>query len=141
MEMKTRNKYLRFAVCDINRQANELASRFISEYYKNKNEQPEIEVFNDTEGVIGAFRRQNGFAAVFIGMNSMDEVDTAWVIRKLAPNCPLVIMSDSGDYSLEGYRLDAFDYWLKPLDEKKMNRTLERLWHSPRTGGANKGGL
>jgi len=135
------NATIKVAICDKIKDDGIAASDFISEFYINNNNQAEIQEFDDTETIIDAFRLQNNFAAVFIGMNSMDEVDTAWVIRKLAPNCPLVIMSDSGDYSLEGYRLDAFDYWLKPLDEKKMNRTLERLWHSPRTGGANKGGL
>ena len=127
METRYQNKNLRFAVCDKNHQANELATRFISDFYKNKNEPTEIQRFDDTEGVIGAFRRHNGYAAVFIGMSSMDEVNTAWIIRKLAPKCPLVIMSDTGDYSLEGYRLEAFGYWLKPLDAKQINYTLEKL--------------
>ena len=127
MEKRTKTNELRFAVCDKNPQENELAARFISEFYKKESKRTEIQQFDDTEEVIDAFRRQTGFSAVFIGMNSMNEVDTAWILRKLAPRCPLVIMSDCGDYSLEGYRLEAFDYWLKPFDEKRINTTLERL--------------
>jgi len=122
------NKSFCFAVCDKNQDDIINASRYISEYYSNKNNRAEIQKFNDTDKIIEAFRSQNNFAAVFIGMNSMDEVDTAWILRKLAPKCPLVIMSYCGDYSLEGFRLDAFAYWLKPFDENKIIRTLERIY-------------
>jgi len=118
---------IKIAVCDKIKDDGIAASQFISEFYMKNNNQAEIQQFDDTETIIDAFRLQNNFTAVFIGIYSMDDVDTAWVIRKLAPNCPIIIMSDSGDYSLEGYRLDAFGYWLKPLDGKKINETLERL--------------
>jgi len=125
--MEDTKKRLLFAVCDKDRNENEITSRYIAEFYKNKGKQAEIHPFYDTDGIIETFRRQNSFVAVFIGMNSMEEVDTAWILRKLAPKCALVIMSDCGDYSLEGYRLEAFDYLLRPLDENKINKTLERL--------------
>ena len=114
-------------MCDKNQEDIINASRFISKYYTSKSNRAEIQQFDDTDKIIEVFRRRNGFAAVFIGMDSMDEVDTAWILRKLAPRCPIIIMSRCGDYSLEGYRLDAFSYWLKPLDEERINQTLERL--------------
>ena len=120
-------KNFRFAVCDKNQADIINASRCISEYYTGKSNRAEIQQFDDTDKIIDAFRRQNRYAAVFIGMNSMDEVDTAWILRNIAPRCPIIIMSRCGDYCLEGYRLDAFDYWLKPLDEQRISRTLERL--------------
>ena len=120
-------KSIMFAVCDKNQEEIKATSLFISEFYNNKGKQPEIQCFDDTDKIIDAFRRQNGYVAVFMGMNSMDEVDTAWILRNIAPRCRLVIMSPCGDYSLEGYRLEAFDYWLKPLEEERINKTLERL--------------
>ena len=125
--MEEKTKSWLFAVCDKDQNESEIASQYILEFYKTKGKQAEINLFYDTQEIINAFRRQNNFTAVFIGMRSMDEVDAAWDLRKIAPKCSLVIMSDSGDFAMEGYRLDAFDYWLKPLDEKKIYKTLERL--------------
>jgi len=125
--MEEKTKSWLFAVFDKDQNESEIASQYILEFYKTKGKQAEISLFYDTQEIINAFRRQNNFTAVFIGMRSMDEVDAAWDLRKIAPKCSLVIMSDCGDYAMEGYRLDAFDYWLKPLDEKKIYKTLERL--------------
>jgi len=125
--MEANTKSLLFAVCDKDRDENEIVSRYLSEFHKDKGKQVEIHRFFDTEEIINSFRRQSDYAAMFIGMNSMEEVDTAWILRRLAPKCALVIVSDCGDYGLEGYRLEAFDYWLRPLDENKANETLTRL--------------
>jgi len=36
-------------------------------------------------------------------------------------------MSRCSDYSLEAYRLKALDYLLKPLEDEKFFRVLDRL--------------
>ena len=119
-------KIIRFAVYDKDQKERELISSNIMTFCVEMNRQAEVEQFDDTENLIEAFR-QSSYSAVFIAMDCMDEVDTAWIIRKLAPKCSLVIMSNSGDYSMEGYRLEAFDYWLKPTGEAKTNQTLSRI--------------
>ena len=116
----------RFVVYDNVQEDRELVSRVVSMFYENKNVSAEIHSLFDKYRLVDAFRH-NIYYAIFMGMNSMDEVDAAWIIRKLAPKCPLIIMSVSGDYAMEGYRLEAFDYLVKPLDEEKINKTLERL--------------
>ena len=119
-------KILKFAMYDKNQEERENISSVILTFYIDKDMQAEIVQFENTESLIEAFR-QSSFTAVFIFMDSMDEVDTAWIIKKIAPQCPLIIMSDSGDYSMEGYRLEAFDYWLTPPDATKMRETMSRL--------------
>ena len=120
------NEVLRFAVYDSTEKDRELAVSYISEYYSNNNALVKIHRFFDTDGLVDAFRHDS-FAGAAIGMNSMREVDAAWIIKKIAPKCRLVIMSESGDYSMEGFRLEAFDYWLKPLVKEKVNKSMERM--------------
>ena len=117
---------LRFAVYDKNEGDMELTVSYLSSFFDNKKMLFNVHRFYDTYGLIDAFRHIS-FTALLIGMNSMEEVDAAWVIKKLAEGCQLVIMSNSGDYSMEGYRLNAFDYWLKPLDEARVYKTLGRI--------------
>jgi len=57
----------------------------------------------------------------------MRDIDAAWVIRDRDKKCPLVFMSRSGDYSLEGYRLEVVNYLLEPLEKDRINQTLGRL--------------
>ncbi|MCL2820356.1 MAG: hypothetical protein FWD38_05935 [Oscillospiraceae bacterium] len=120
------NTFMRLAVYDNTEKDRELTVSYISAYFERTDIPVKIHRFYDTNGLIDAFRHDR-FTAVFIGMDSMNEVDAAWIIRKFAPGCSLVIMSNSGDYSLEGYRLEAFNYWLKPVGSEKAGETLERL--------------
>ena len=119
-------KVYRFAVYEKEQADREAASRVISSFFTNENIPAEIHRFFDTDGLIDAFRH-NVYTAVFIGMDSMSEVDAAWIIKKFAPKCALVIISSSRDYAMEGYRLDAFDYWMKSIDEEKIDSALKRL--------------
>ena len=117
---------MRFAVYDEIESDRETAARLISEYYGTKGFLPDILQFKQAEEFTGLFQRHS-FSAVFIGINNMGGVDAAWVMRGRDKICPLIIMSGSGDYSLEGYRLEAADYLLKPLDERKFYKALDRL--------------
>ena len=83
-------------------------------------------MFNKANELVGTFKK-NSFDMVFIDISSMRDVDAAWVVRERDKKCPIVITSRCGDYSLEGYRLEATDYLLKPLDKQKVCKALDRI--------------
>jgi len=114
------------AVYDGVQKDRETAAQLISEFCKTRGIMAEIAQFSKADEIIGVFR-QYSFTAVFIGLNSMQGVDTAWIVRKRDKKCPLVIMSHCSDYSLEGFRLEALEYLIKPLDDEKIFRVLDRL--------------
>ena len=117
---------MKIAVYDGVQKDRETAAQLISEFCKTRGIMAEIAQFSKADEIIGVFR-QYSFTAVFIGLNSMQGVDTAWIVRKRDKKCPLVIMSRCSDYSLEGYRLKALDYLLKPPDEQRVCAALDRL--------------
>ena len=116
---------LRIAIYDELQSDSEAAARLISGYYESSGHTAEVRLFNTAEELVGAFRKSS-FAMVFININSMRDVDAAWVVRERDKKCPIVIISRCGDYSLEGYRLEATDYLLKPLDKQKVYKALNR---------------
>ena len=120
---------LRIAIFDETKSRREDATRMISAYYKTKGYCTEIKQFKDAKAFTASFQT-NIFSAVFIGMNCMRDVDVAWVIRDRDKECPLVIISHDGDYSLEGYRLDAAGYLLEPLNEQKVYLALDLIMRS-----------
>jgi len=127
------NNRLKIAVYDEMQANREVTVRLLTAYYKAKSQTVEILQFKDAEELTGSFRK-NSFSAVFIGINGMRDVDAAWVIRDRDKKCPLIITSKNGDYSLEGYRLEATDYLTEPLDEQKVYRALEQI-KKKRNGG------
>ena len=117
---------MKIAIYDEIQVRRETAVRLVSGYYKEKGDSIEILQFKEATELTEVFQKNN-FSAVFIGINSMRDIDAAWVIRERDKKCPLVLMGRSGDYSLEGYRLEVLDYLLEPLDKEKTYNALGRL--------------
>ena len=117
---------MRIAVYDEIQIRRENAVKWIFTYAEANGRHIEALQFKEARELVGEFR-ENSFSAVFVGINSMRCVDVAWVIRNRDKKCPLVMISRSGSYSLESYRLEAADYLVEPLDEQKIHQALDRI--------------
>lgn len=60
-------------------------------------------------------------------MNDLDGMDTARKLRDKEYEGILVFVSSSREYLLEAYDVEAYYYFIKPVDEKKMQNLLERI--------------
>lgn len=72
---------------------------------------------------------------VFIGVDNMLGVETARNIRGLNDNCPIFLLSHTGDYAMEGFRIHALDYIAKPLSPDRVKEALERI-HAAQSNNA-----
>lgn len=87
----------------------------------------------------GAFleaARAERFTLAFLDvyMEPMDGVETARALRSFDPDCLLVFSTSSSDHALEGYRVHAVQYLVKPygLEElEELFTLLERLLPAP----------
>lgn len=59
-------------------------------------------------------------------MSGLDGMKTAQSVREKAYDKLLIFMSASRDYVFEAYDVEAFQYLLKPIDEKKLKSVLQR---------------
>lgn len=59
-------------------------------------------------------------------MGGLDGMKTAHLVREKAYDKLLVFMSSSRDYVFDAYDVEAFQYLLKPIEEKKLQRVLRR---------------
>lgn len=60
-------------------------------------------------------------------MKDLDGMQTAQLFREKAFDKILIFISSSRDYVFEAYDVEAFWYLLKPIDEKKLKRVLEKV--------------
>lgn len=61
-------------------------------------------------------------------MRDLNGMRTAKLLRgKMKREGILVFVSSSREYALEAFEAEAFQYLLKPVDEKKLRRVLERV--------------
>lgn len=72
----------------------------------------------------------------FVVVEGMPGVESARLIRESAPALPLFLVSSTGDYALEGFRLQALDYLIRPVSAERVRAAVARLqticWHDRR---------
>ncbi len=59
-------------------------------------------------------------------MRDIDGMRTAQIVREKAYDKLLVFISASREYVFDAYEVEAFQYLLKPVDERKLRRVLEK---------------
>ena len=68
------------------------------------------------------------FDIVFLDimMQDLDGMRTAQIFREKASDKILMFVSSSREYVFEAYDVEAFQYLLKPVDDRKLKRVLEK---------------
>ena len=62
-----------------------------------------------------------------IQMKHLDGMETARRIRKQDPNVTLVFITSLARYAVQGYEVDASDYFLKPLEYDRFRVRMDKL--------------
>lgn len=73
------------------------------------------------------------FSLLFLDiiMDGLTGMETARTLREQGRNIPIVFLSSSPDFAVESYDVEAVGYLLKPLQESKLKRLLERVLDPP----------
>ena len=82
----------------------------------------EIFEYNSGEPFLTA-AKQNKFALVFmdIYMGSENGIDISKKLRSFDKNCLIVLTTTSTEHALEGFRVRAFQYLVKPYTENELS--------------------
>lgn len=89
----------------------------------------EIVFCSDTgEAMLGFFQGQDADVAFLdIGLPDISGLEVARRIRVQSPLCELIFITSHDQYVRDAVRLYAADYIAKPLDEKRLHETLDRI--------------
>lgn len=70
----------------------------------------------------------DSFDLIFLDiiMGEMDGMRTAQLVRQRAYDKILVFISSSREYVFDAYEVEAFQYLLKPVEEEKLRRVLQK---------------
>jgi len=85
-------------------------------------------LFESGERFLSAARETPfGLAFLDIYMDGMDGVAAARALRKFDPDCLLVFSTTSPDHALDGYRVQAVQYLVKPYAPEALERLFTQL--------------
>ncbi len=65
-------------------------------------------------------------------MPGISGMDTAALLRRTDTKTPIVFVSTTDEFGVQSYRVQAFDYLLKPIDVMQLRACLNRLFFAHR---------
>ena len=85
-----------------------------------------VAAFDSGEAFLSA-AREEPFTLAFLDvyMEPVDGLETARSLRRFDRECLLVLSTSSKDHALEGYRVQAVQYLVKPYDTAELEGTSD----------------
>ena len=119
---------------------------YLARYEKESAEKIRITTFTDGDEIAIGYRAEYDIILMDIEMNYMDGMTAAEEIRRLDPEVVIIFITNSPQYAIKGYAVNALDYVLKPLyyyafsqcinraSGRMQNRTKRFLYVSSKNG-------
>lgn len=117
---------MRIAIIDDDSEARRTMRAQVHRYLSERHFQAELIEFCSGADFLAAARGNNFHLAFLdIYMQGMDGVRTAEQLREFDAACCLIFTTASREHALDGYRVHARGYLLKPFTEQDVSRVLD----------------
>ena len=126
---------LHIAICDDNSLELKELSEHILSYGKYKNISLQCHLFQNGFEIISSLEKGNRFDIYILDiiMPNFSGIETAKEIRAFDKNSPIVFLTSSPELALEGYKVKALNYVLKPASKEKLFETLDEVFSEIQT--------
>lgn len=121
---------LNFVLCDDNLSFLNGLESMLSKLFIKHNLDAKISFKTDSTSKLLKYVSCNSVDVLFLDITLKDKnvgLDVATEIRKINKNLRLIFTTGHFEYVMEAYKLNTFDYLVKPISEDKLEETLLRL--------------
>ena len=109
----------------------EVLKDYLKQYEKEIGQKLKITVFPDGEDIVFGYKGDYDIILMDIEMTFMDGMTAAGKIREKDSEVVIIFITNMPQYVMEGYKVDALDYVLKPVTyfalSQRIDRALARL--------------
>lgn len=123
-------KRIRIGICeDDSTQLNYLKQE-VKSYYEKQDCEAVVEGFKSAEELLFQYPSGLPFHCLLldIGLKEMDGVSLAKQIRNQDKELPIIFITGERDYVLEGYKVGAMRFLLKPYKQEDLAEALSCIW-------------
>lgn len=117
---------IRVAICDDEKHMSDLIRTSVSEFFRGKNMEITISQFSSGEGLL-KYDKKIDILFLDIQMKDMDGMETARELRNRKFKGFLIFITVLKEMVFRSFEVQAFDYLVKPIDEKYFEKMMERL--------------
>lgn len=116
------------AICDDNTKEGKTVARMIDAFAEKRKIPVRYRIFQDAEAMLSVAENE-GFTHYILDvvMPSMDGITAALEVRNIDTEAKLIFLTSFKEYAYQSYRVKAFDYLLKPVQESELLALLEQL--------------
>lgn len=118
---------LSVAIVDDNKSEAELLRGFVEKYGKENSEETEIFVFSSGVDFLEGYSSKYDIVFMDIKMRDMDGMTVSHKLRQVDKNVYLIFVTSMAKYAIDGYKVNAMDYFLKPVYYADIEMRLRRI--------------
>lgn len=105
-------------------------TEYLSRYQKESGHLFQIRRYHDGEEITSGYTRDYDIILMDIQMGLMNGMEAAEVIRRTDDYVRIIFITNMAQYALQGYKVGALDYILKPVEYRPFVETLKRALQS-----------
>ncbi len=125
------------AICDDEKQTADQMKKLVSGLFREKNMEVDIVCFSSGEELL-QYDKNIDILFLDIQMRGMDGMETARKLRGRHFKGFLIFITILKEMVFQSFEVQAYDYLVKPIEEKKFVRTMERLLASMNSANEEK---
>ena len=125
---------IRIAICDDEKHMSDHIRAMTSDFFRKKNKEIQFRTFSSGEELL-SYDGQIDILFLDIQMKGMDGIETARKLRDSKFQGFLIFITVLKEMVFQSFEVQAYDYLVKPVDEKQFEKTMERLYTSMQNVG------
>lgn len=118
---------LKIAVCDDVAPEAEIVCGYARRFFSKKMTSPSIDTFSSVDEMMKSPTVYDLYL-LDVMMTGLSGIEGAALIRKISSAAVIVFITSSIDAAIDGYRVSASGFLLKPLSYDSFKDTMERIW-------------
>ena len=121
---------MRILICDDTQSDLDVTYKYVTEYFKKKNITIKTDCFTDCNIVLNSleFLEDNSYDIYFLDVVMQHNgIHVAKEILKKIPNASIIFTTTSKEFAIDAFKVQAFDYILKPLDKVEFFDSIDRI--------------
>ena len=99
---------------------------YLEQYARENGEEIDVKAFTDGDEIAQDYRAGYDIIFMDIIMRFMNGMQAAREIRKKDEEVIIIFVTNTAQYAISGYEVNALDYVLKPINYYAFSKTLER---------------
>ena len=120
---------IRIAICDDEKHMSDHIRSMVLNFFRKKNREIILRMFSGGEELL-SYNGQIDILFLDIQMKDMDGMETARKLRADKFRGFLVFITVLKEMVFQSFEVQAYDYLVKPVDDKQFEKTMERLYAS-----------